>query len=622
MFSLPGGWVYFLLGTALFLYFLPLTRKFCEPFLLLAVFGIGNFIASHQHKSYPQENIYLFKGRCEEKLPYNQYILSAGHSKFYLNPSIPETIYHQGDTLSFYTSVAFISDISNPGEFNTAQYLKQKNVFHRLLPLSEITQKHSQFLPAFSVERFRKFFIQKSQLLTQDSVCQMLMQAVCLGYKNDLHAGTKHLFIQTGTIHLLAVSGLHTGAIYLLLCYVFKYIGLRGPKKELYILPLLWMYACLTGLSPSVIRAATILSFISIGKAFNKNYIPLNALAASAFFSLLLQPHLLQSLSFLLSYSAYTGILTIYPLLLRLPGKLSPVLSHLYKGCCISIAAQIPTLPIAAFYFHTIPLNSFLINIIAIPIATLFLYSSAICLLLPVAIAQYLIILPENLCRLLLYTLKIFRPFCINLNQLYPTSASVLLGYTCLFCLLYYLSQRKKIRLLYSALSLIILIAYLTTLNIWRSSQKEIVIFHFHQKTGILLNYKGFYTLLTETPSVKNKFEPYILSHKLKPLPSSNDYLSESFWLYRSHLQTSRDTIGILTAQHKIYKPCQSLIITDNLLPRQIFPDTMSLTLPSRVILDGSNNKYTRLKWNAFCQKYNILFRTTYTEGCIRISLK
>ena len=607
---------------ALLFYFPSPVRKYCDIFLLLAIFGIGISVSSHPHKLYPEENIYFFQGRCEEQLPYNQYILSTGNTRFYLNLYTPEITYHPGASLAFYTSISTIPDISNPGEFNTAHYLKQKKVYHRLFPLTEITQWHSTHLPSFSFKQFRKSLIRKSQILTQDSACHMLIQALCLGYKNDLDADTKHLFIETGTIHLLAVSGLHTGAIYLFLLYLFRYIGLYGPKKELCILPLLWMYACLTGLSPSVVRAATILSFISIGKAFNKNYIPLNALAASAFFTLLLHPHLLQSLSFLLSYSAYTGILTIYPLLHRLPGKLPPVLSHLYNSCCVSIAAQIPTLPIAAYYFHTIPLNSFLINIIAIPLATLFLYSSAICLVLPVAVAQYLIIIPENLCRLLLYTLRLFHPFSINLHQLYPTPVCVLSGYVCLFCLLFYLSQRKKIRLIYNILSLTIFIAYLTILNLRLSSQKEVVIFHFHQKTGILLNYKGFYTILTETPSVKNKLQPYLLSRKLKPLPPQNNYMDESLWIYQSHLQTSQDTIGILTPQNKIYAPCQSLIITGNLHPKQVFPDTMPISFPSRIILDGSNNKSTHLKWNAFCQEHNIVFRTTSTEGYIRLSLK
>ena len=132
-------------------------------------------------------------------------------------------------------------------------------------------------------------------------------------------------------------------------------------KSRLILIPLIWLVACITGLSPSACRAATILSFITIGEAFRQETIPLNAIAAAAFFSLLIHPELLYSVSFQMSYAAYTGIILIYPLM-RIK-KMHKYLRPLYSLLCISFSAQAMTLPIMAYYFHTISLNRIFINL-------------------------------------------------------------------------------------------------------------------------------------------------------------------------------------------------------------------------------------------------------------------
>lgn len=619
---MPYSLFYLSLTFSCLFYSGPRTRRYSDFLFLITIFCIGN--ASPTRPSFQPEpnNVYYFQGRCEELLPHNHYILSAAHNRFYLNRQYLTTTCQPGDSLSFYTHISSVPKASNPGEFDYAQYLKQKNVYYQLLPRTEIVQYNSSRHLPFLFERLRKTCITKTEKLTQDSVCYRLMQALCLGYKNNMDNQIQDLFIRTGTIHLLAVSGLHTGAIYLFLLFIFRHTGFYGPKKELCILPLLWAYACLTGLSPSVVRAAIILSFITLGRAFNKNYIPLNALAASAFFTLLLQPYLLKSVSFLLSYSAYTGILIIYPFLYRLPGKLSPALSKLYASCCISIAAQLPTLPIVAYYFHTITINSFLINILAIPLATLFLYSSAICMILPVALSQYLMILPEMLSHLLLSLLKLFSPFILNINKLYPQPTFVFLVYIIFICFFYLFSQRKKTGMILSLISLTTLLTYQIFLNIHLSRQKEILIFHTYRQSSILLNYEGFYSILVNSMPTENLLTPFILSHKLKPLPPHNGFLNSSLLLYHSTLQTTHDTIHIITTEYMDYSPCHTLIITGNVIPERVFSSIPTSLYPKAILLDGSNHKFISKKWEEFSRENQISFRTTTAEGCIRLNLK
>ena len=209
-----------------------------------------------------------------------------------------------GDSLHFNARILPFRQNANPGEFSYARYLKQKNVFFHLLPVSPIRQNgHSDDL--YTVfDHLRKKWLSKTHRLFSDSTCCQLVNALCLGYKNDLDSEVQNLFISTGTVHLLSVSGLHTGAIYLFILFIFKSIGFPSRKITFVVLPILWCYVCLTGLSPSVVRAATILSFIHIGQYFNRSYTPLNSVAAAAILTLSFHPSNLYSLSFLLSYSA------------------------------------------------------------------------------------------------------------------------------------------------------------------------------------------------------------------------------------------------------------------------------------------------------------------------------
>ena len=471
-------------------------------------------------------------------------------------------------------------------------------------------------------DQWREKIIQKTNRLTSDTLCQKLIQALCLGNRNDLDSELQHIFITTGTMHLLSVSGLHTGAIYLLLLFVLKCLGLSGKKTELILIPILWGYANLTGLSPSVVRASTILSFITIGKAFSRTYTPLNSLAASAFFTLLIQPHVLYSLSFLLSYSAYTGIITIYPFLFRLPGTLSPVWSKIYACICITLSAQLPTLPISAFYFHTINLTGFLANLIAVPLATLFLYSSAICLCLPVMIGQYVILVCEPLCHTLVGFLKIFIPFSFNLQNLYPSGPMVLLLYASLISLGGYLLLRKRSWLYTSIVALLFLLLNQILTNRSLASKSEIVIFHYYRQTAIVFNYKGYYTYFKNTTLSPEQTRPYIRYNKLKALPPTPSFVNSDLYWSPNCFLGRNDTIFIADQTITRYTPCHVLIITDNVLPQQLFQSGTTATHPRMIITDGSNNKYTTQKWYEFCSTSHITFRNTFETGAICLSLK
>lgn len=587
---------------------------------MLSVFAIGQQLSPRPPSEYSEHTPYLINGRCEEVLPRHHYILSSGKQRFYLNNYYTDTLYGPGDSLSFCARIAVLHNRVNPGEFSYNRYLRQKQVYCQAIPLTPIIQKgHSEDITSFFYN-CREKLMEKTGRLTQDTVCRKLINALCLGYKTDLDNEIRQLFITTGTVHLLSVSGLHTGAVYLFLLFILKHLGLTRRKTEILLLPLLWSYACLTGLSPSVVRASTILSFITAGKVFCRTYIPLNALAASAFFTLLIQPASLYSVSFLLSYSAYAGILIFYPFLLRLPGTLPPVASKIYACCCITVAAQLPTLPLSAFYFHTVNVNSFLINLIAVPLATLLLYTSACCLLLPLFISQYLAPLCECLSHLLVRLLQFFTPYSLNLQHLYPSAFCTGLLYLLLIAAGGYLFFRKRHWLYTSIVACILLLFHLVFTNSRLASGKEVVIFHYPRQSVVLLNYKG-YGLYLQNTLAPSKNPSYLYQHKLKTLPMGAGISAKELFCPSPSLVCAKDTIAILSPTSPAYTPCNILIVTGNTLPANIFPPS-GHSMPQRIVLDGSNRPHTLAEWEVFCRQHQIFLQNTAEHGAIRLLLK
>ena len=209
--------------------------------------------------------------------------------------------------------------------------------------------------------------------------------ALLLGYVDEVDSDLMKDYAATGVLHILSVSGMHVSMIFLvlekLLSFLDKWKTGRIIKTLLSLL-LIWFYALLTGLSPAVLRAATMLSFVIAGNSLKRNPDTLNILAASFFFLLVWDPKLLMDMGFQLSYLAVVGIVLLYkPIYDRI------VLSNwiLDKGwslISVSIAAQLATTPLSLFYFHQFPNYFLLANIFVVPFSNLIIYTGILALIL------------------------------------------------------------------------------------------------------------------------------------------------------------------------------------------------------------------------------------------------
>lgn len=555
-----------------------------------------------------------FSCRYEEKLSGNTHIVSSRRHYFSLESS---RSFSPGDSLRFKARFSGILIRNRSGLFDYNRYLQQKGMCGRVQALDSIRITGHAHMSYTCFSRFRNELVRKTDRIFADSLSSALIKALCLGHKENLSPATRELFAETGTMHLLAVSGLHTGAVWLLLTYFLRFAGLSKKSSHLFLLPVLWGYACLTGLSPSVVRAAYILTFITLSHVFSRDYSALNAIAASALFALIINSSALYSVGMQMSYAAYTGIIGITPFL----KKMAPFFPRLSGPICVTLAAQIATFPLSAYYFHTFSMNSFIVNLVAIPLTTLLLYSGIFTLFLPECAGCFLSYPIQFLCKGLTCSLNLFNRINLYADQLYPTRIHILLLYCLIFFSCLYIRKRSKSCLTLILLPGIALCCYSVLHQRFIREKKEIVISHVHSRSCILLKQgeEGFLLKNTQHPALSKSLEFYVQRHRLQVTPAFNGLLYSTTYYDGRQLCDQQDTLYIIDTPAPI--PAGGIwIVTNNVFPHR-FP-FQSVSLPRLVILDASNHSRCLRAWKEICQTHRVPLRTTGEEGDIHLLLK
>ncbi|MGI4885120.1 MAG: ComEC/Rec2 family competence protein [Janthinobacterium lividum] len=287
----------------------------------------------------------------------------------------------------------------NPSEFDYRRYLAFHQVYHqqfihpdqyRVLGIAP-----PNYLVAISMRAakqldgvFKHYLKEKREYA--------LASALVLGIKDDVDAETKQAYAATGTTHIMAVSGLQVGLLFAALTWVLR-LGFGRVRGFRYWsagvgLAIIWAYAFLTGLSPSVLRAAVMFSFVIVGRAAGRQEGIVNTLAVAAFCLLLYDPFLVADVGFQLSFLAVLSIVYLQPRIARwvnakayFAGRQRPwqpkagqaawrgagwAADAVWQATALSLAAQVATFPLGLYYFHQFPLSFLFSNLVAVPISS------------------------------------------------------------------------------------------------------------------------------------------------------------------------------------------------------------------------------------------------------------
>lgn len=233
---------------------------------------------------------------------------------------------------------------------------------------------------------YRHQLLERYRTTGIDREAYAVVAAMTLGDKSAMTSELKDVYAVSGASHVLALSGLHLGIIYLLLSMMIVRRRLRAVLQPLAVLAI-WAFALLVGLPSSVVRASVMISIFALLSLTGHGRMSLNALALAAIIILLANPYSLFDVGFQLSFAAMLAILTIQPLFEQVISRKwlmdHPVLRWLWGLTTVSFAAQAGTAPLVAYYFGRFSTYFLLTNFIVIPATTAILYLALATLLLP-----------------------------------------------------------------------------------------------------------------------------------------------------------------------------------------------------------------------------------------------
>jgi competence protein ComEC len=292
-------------------------------------------------------------------------------------------IYHQGKTplrpgqvIRVEKSPESIPPPTFPNEFDYKGFLARSQIHYRQFVGDRFVVVDSAEVrtSAYWLENFRKKLVGIIDAKVPHPESKQIASALLLGQQQELDKEIRNAYAETGTMHILAVSGLHVGIIYAILLFPLKGIRLKKTPRKIYLVAvvlLIWMYALLTGFSPSVIRAATMFSLFTAGQMRERKPSSFNILAFSAILMIAFDPGVIYEVGFQLSYLAVGGILLLQPLILRWWLPPNQVLEYIWQLTAVSLAAQLATFPLSIYYFHIFPSYFLIANLVIIPLSFL-----------------------------------------------------------------------------------------------------------------------------------------------------------------------------------------------------------------------------------------------------------
>lgn len=317
------------------------------------------------------------------------------------------TVISLGDFIVFRTRIEKMTDNSNPGTFSYVDYLHKKGISHSVSMAGhgwkKLNMEPDNLVRRKAIHlRNRLLGIFRENNLTGKEFA--VASALLLGYVNEIDNETRREYAASGAMHILSVSGMHVGIVYVFLNFLLRFLNrYRYGKyiKAIIMLFFIFLYAMITGLSPCVIRAAIMLSLPIIAGLMNRNVDIINVIAVSCFVMVSKNPALLVDVGFQLSYLAVIGIVTLYKPIYDLYITSAWIPDKIWSLLAVSLAAQLATLPITLYVFHQFPNFFLLTNILVVPLSSIIIYTGI--LLLVVGQVPFLCVLTA---KLLIFLIK------------------------------------------------------------------------------------------------------------------------------------------------------------------------------------------------------------------------
>jgi len=568
---------------------------------------------------------------------------ASGNIQVYIEKDSLSPNLAYGDLLQIDANLLEASPPKNPNAFDFSKYLHYQNIhyqsFVRQKDWRKIEENHGNSLLRQVYNLRRKLLnILRVHLESEDLFA--VGAALTLGYRGAISEEVRNAYANTGAIHVLAVSGLHVGIIAMILFWILRiFPSYTLPQKWLkagIALLGIWLFTLLTGASASVIRAATMFTFIVLGKYVQRNGNIYNSLAAAAFFSLLINPFLLFQVGFQLSYLAVASIVYFQPKIYRLIYIKNKVLDYLWTITSVSFAAQIAVFPISLYYFHQFPTYFWLSSMIVIPAAlvvlllAIFLFVSQ--LFLPIMseiggeVLEWLLYLMNKA----IFTIEDL-PFGL-IKGVWITWYEVLLWYGLIVAISLILRYQKAKVVIAFAIVFCLLSGSYATRKTKQHFNKSMVVYHSSRET-IIDFFDGRTTYALHHPNLNQKTLDFTTQQHRWAMGSKtvhthflNDKKTITYdncWIQFPYIQFYDKRILLLN--HPLV-PSDSKLEVDYLFihdnPKTSIASILSATEPQQIVFDASNSQKSIMKWMEDCEQLGVNCYDARSDGAFMVFWK
>lgn len=547
--------------------------------------SISLYLATVDEDPIPKENSYKSVLKIKSVKSNGTWKDAAGKVLVYFNKENGSDIVF-GQEIIFNRQPVEVDEPSNPNQFNYKRYLSFHNTYHQIFLAEkdfEIINKEPSFsLIGFSIQ-LRNKLLEILQKYIKNPRENAVASALVLGYNDAIDQDLVNAYSSAGAMHVLCVSGLHVGIIYIVLSRLLNFLNKKRILKivkYLVLLGFIWFYAFITGLSPSVLRASTMISLIIMGnwiKGESNNVY--NTLLASIFLLLFINPYLITEVGFQLSYLAVFSIVYVHPKLFALFKSQSYIWNRVWEITSVSISAQLATFPLAALYFHKFPNLFFVSNLVVIPAATLILYGCIILMLV-----AWLPVLVNIVAKFVAWVIWILNEVVLLIERI-PYSIvdgiswSVIetwLVYFVIIGVVLFLVRKTPAFIQLSLVSLCLIFAYSGYNALLNTNQNKIVVYNINNTTAIdFISGDSNYLLANNSLlEDENAIRFHILQHWFSMRATNNHMLGiDELESLSNSIVTSTGNNYLLFNNNKIG------IITEELLSQGFYKKPLQLDL-------------------------------------------
>jgi competence protein ComEC len=311
--------------------------------------------------------------------------IRRGLGKLLLNLQTETTAIQYGDRIRFEAKLHSIKGGKNTSGFDYRRYLNMKGVFaaaylphHYSLQIDPVGPAHFYRV----VERVRAYIV-KTFKRTLGPEAAALASGFLIGDTRDISHEVYGFFRDSGTLHLLAVSGSNVGLVVVLFSFLLRASPLKSVGRNILLLAIIGFFSFLAYNQPSVVRAAVMASLVLIGRTLQRKVELNNIIASAALIILIVRPTELYDVGFQLSFVTAWGLIFFVPRASRIFQRIKTRWHYklLVFPLMVCVVAQVVSLPLCAYYFQRLPLIAFLSNLVIVPLVSIIVLGELVLLL-------------------------------------------------------------------------------------------------------------------------------------------------------------------------------------------------------------------------------------------------